>query len=249
MQKFSMNTQTLTRSVLLCSLLAASLFGQDLPKAPKIRKPPIFVAPTLVNAVVMLTPPPALDSKKMAADVAEIFAIHRFANPKEIEAAKWDNDHENLFAIAKVLGSNFTPENMPATAVLWADMDNDQGIFVTAAKKYFQHIRPYDLDPAIKSLCGSKPGGAKNSYPSGHGTTGYLSALVLSMMVPEKSEILHARADEYGHSRVVCGDHYAADIPASKEAAEIIMGNMIGSPKFLQEFAAAKAEVRKALGL
>jgi acid phosphatase (class A) len=69
------------------------------------------------------------------------------------------------------------------------------------------------------------------------------------MMVPEKSQILHARADEYGHSRVVCGDHYSVDIPASKEAAEIIMGAMVGSPKFQQEFAAAKAELRKALGL
>ena len=244
-----MNTQTLTHNAILCSILAASVFGQDVPKTPKVRKPPIFISPTLVDAVVLLTPPPKLDSKKMAADVAEIFAIHRFADPKEIEAAKWDNDHENLFAIAKVLGSNFTPENMPATAALWADMDNDQGIFVTAAKKYWQHIRPYDLDPAIKSVCGSKPGGPKNSYPSGHGTTGYLSALVLSMMAPEKDAILYARADEYGHSRVVCGDHYAADIPASKQAADIIMGSMIGSPKFQQEFAAAKAEVRKALGL
>ena len=249
MQKFSMNTQTLTRSVLLCSLLAASLFGQDLPKAPKIRKPPIFVAPTLVNAVVMLTPPPALNSKKMAADVAEIFAIHRFANPKEIEAAKWDNDHENLFAIAKVLGGNVLRKTClrpPSFGPTWTMI---RAFSSRLQRSTSSTSDPYDLDPAIKSLCGSKPGGAKNSSPSGHGTTGYLSALVLSMMVPEKGEILHARADEYGHSRVVCGDHYAADIPASKEAAEIIMGNMIGSPKFLQEFAAAKAEVRKALGL
>lgn len=128
-------------------------------------------------------------------------------------------------------------------------MDNDQSIFVSAAKKYFQQLRPYDLDSNIHSICGSKPGGARNSYPSGHGTTGYLSALVLSMMVPEKSEALRARADEYAHNRVVCGDHYSADLPASKEAAELVMGNMIGSPKFELEFAAAKAEIRQALGL
>jgi acid phosphatase (class A) len=138
---------------------------------------------------------------------------------------------------------------MPATATLWDHMDNDQGIFVSAAKKFFQHPRPYDLDSNIKSFCGSKAGGPKNSYPSGHATVGYLSALVLSMMVPEKSEALRVRADEYGHNRVVCGDHYSADIPASKEAAEIIVGNMIGNPRFQEEFAAAKAEVRKALGL
>jgi acid phosphatase (class A) len=77
----------------------------------------------------------------------------------------------------------------------------------------------------------------------------HLSALVLSMMVPEKSQALHARADEYGHNGVVCGDHYSGDIPASKEAAQIIMGNMIGNPRFQHELAAAKDELRKALSL
>ena len=241
-----MNIQTAIRCVTLCGLLAASLFGQTATQPPRT---PIFISPELAKSVVLLTPPPAVDSPKMSHEIAEIYAIHRSATPQETERANWDNKHENLFAIAMVLGDKVTAESMPALAKLWTDMDNDQHIFVTAAKQYWQELRPYDLDPNVKSICGSKPGGPKNSYPSGHGTTGYLSALVLSMMVPEKSEILHARADEYGHSRVVCGDHYSVDIPASKESAEIIMGNMIGSPKFQQEFAAARAELRKALGL
>ena len=251
-----MNTSALSRGAVLCGFLAASLHGQALSgqtlsgqtpgRAPRT---PIFISPELADSAVLLTPPPARDSKTLSRDVAEIYAIHRSASPQEIERANWDNKHENIFAIAMVLGDKLTPESTPALAKLWTDMSNDQGIFVTAAKKYWQELRPYDLDANIKSICGSKPGGPRNSYPSGHGTTGYLSALVLGMMVPEKSEALHARADEYGHSRVVCGDHYASDIPASKEAAEIVMGNMLGNPKFQQEFAAAKAEVRKTLGL
>ena len=241
-----MNIHALARGAALCGFLAASLFGQAPAKPPRT---PIFISPALADSVILLTPPPALDSPQLSRDVAEIYAIHRSATPQEIERANWDNKHENIFAIAMVLGDKVNAESMPALAKLWADMDNDQGIFVSAAKKYWQELRPYDLDANIKSICGSKPGGPKNSYPSGHGTTGYLSALVLSMMVPERSQALHARADEYGHSRVVCGDHYSVDIPASKEAAEIIMGNMVGNPRFQQEFAAAKAELRKAMGL
>lgn len=240
-----MNIQTLMRGATLCGLMTALFFGQTPVRPPRT---PIFISPTLADSVVLLTPPP-LDSPRMSREVAEIYAIHRSATPQEIERANWDNKHENIFAIAMVLSAKLTPESTPALAKLWADMDNDQGIFVSAAKKYWAELRPYDLDSNIKSICGSKPGGPKNSYPSGHGTTGYLSALVLSMMVPEKSAAVHARADEYGHSRVVCGDHYSVDIPASKESAEIIMGNMVGNPRFQQEFAAAKAEVRKALGL
>jgi acid phosphatase (class A) len=237
---------TLKCSILSLGVLAVSLFGQAPAKAPKT---PIFISPTLADSVVLITPPPKLDSKRMKQDVAEIVAIHRTANPQEIERANWDNKHENLFAIANVLGEKFTEESLPATAKLWADMNNDQGIVVSAAKKFFQHPRPYDFDSNIQSVCGSKAGGPKNSYPSGHGTVGYLSALVLTMMVPEKGEAIRARADEYAHNRVVCGDHYSADLPASKEAAQLIIGNMIGNPKFQQEFAAAKAEVRKALEL
>jgi len=241
-----MTTLRTTTNFLLFGCLAASLFGQNAGRPPRT---PIFISPAMVDAAAAIAPPPALNSKKMSKDVAEIYALHRSATPQDIENANWDNKHENIFAIAKILGDKFTPESMPATARLWADMDNDQGIFVSAAKKFFQHPRPYDLDSNIKSLCGSKPGGAKNSYPSGHGTVGYLSALVLGMMVPEKAEALRVRADEYGHNRVLCGDHYAADIPASREAAELVMGNMIGSAKFQQEFAAAKAEIRQVLGL
>ena len=241
-----MTTLTLTRNTILFGCLAASAFGQVPAKAPKT---PIFVSPAVVDAVGLITPPPALNSKKMSKDLAEIFAIHRSATSQEIESANWDNKHENLFAIAQVLGDKFTSESMPATAKLWADMDNDQSIFVSAAKKFFQHPRPYDLDSNIKSICGSKAGGPRNSYPSGHGTVGYLSALVLSMMVPERGEAIRARAEEYGHNRVVCGDHYSADLVASKEAAELIIGNMIANPRFQQEFAAAKAELRQALGL
>jgi acid phosphatase (class A) len=230
------------RNAILCGFIAASLFGQTPTKPPKT---PILVSPSILDAIVAITPPPALDSPRMSKDLAEIFA----PGPHEIENANWDNQHENIWAIAKVLGDGFTAESMPATASLWADVSNDQSMFVSAAKKHFQHPRPFDLDPAIQSVCGAKKGAPKNSYPSGHGTMGYVSALLLSMMVPERAAVLHARADEYAHNRVVCGEHYSADAVGSSESAGLVVGNMLASPRFQQKFAAAKAEVRRALGL
>jgi acid phosphatase (class A) len=237
---------TLARNIILSGFLTASIFGQSAARPPRT---PILVSPAIFDAVVALTPPPPLDSMKMSKDLAEIFAIHRSANPQQVESANWDNQHENIWAIAKVLSGKLTPESMPATAALWADVSNDQGIFVSAAKKYFQHPRPYDLDANIKSICGSNPGGPKNSYPSGHGTMGYVAAILLTMMVPEKASVIHARADEYAHNRVVCGDHYAADVIGSREGAFMVVGNMIGNPRFEPKFASAKAEVRRALGM
>ena len=59
---------------------------------------------------------------------------------------------------------------------------------------------------------------------------GYASAMLLSRMVPEKAAELRARAEEYAHNRVVCGDHYSSDLKGSKEASEIVLGNMAGKP-------------------
>lgn len=57
------------------------------------------------------------------------------------------------------------------------------------------------------------------------------------------------RAEESRHNRVVGGDHYAADLVATKQAAAIVIGNMIGNAKFQGKFAAAKTELRKLLSL
>jgi acid phosphatase (class A) len=87
------------------------------------------------------------------------------------------------------------------------------------------------------------------AYPSGHGTTGYLEGLVLTLIIPEKRDAILARADDYAHSRLVCGVHYPSDVVASKYVAYATMGIMMNNPQFKRELAAAKSEVRSVLGL
>ncbi len=238
--------QSVKSRALLPCLVAASLLGQA--PAGKVKQP-VFLAPEMTDVSSILTPPPALESRRMAKDLAELFVIQRTRTPQEIQHAKDDDAHEDIFAFHTVLGDKFNPESLPATEAFWKDLSNDLGIVVTAAKRHFQQPRPYDVDGNIKPVCKGTPGGPRNSYPSGHATTGYLSAMILSMIVPEKQQELIARADDYGHSRMVCGVHYAADLRASKDAAEMIIGGMMGNPRFQKELAAAKAEIRSALGL
>ena len=238
--------QSIKSSALLACLLTASLLGQA--PAKKVKQP-VFLAPAMTDVSSLLTPPPTLQSPRMAKDLAELFVIQKMRTPQEVQHAKDDDAHEDIFAFHTVLGDKFNREGLPATEAFWKDLSNDLGIVVSAAKRHFQQPRPYDLDSDIKPVCDAKPGGPRNSYPSGHATTGYLSAMVLSMIVPEKQGELIARADDYGHSRMVCGVHYAADLAASRDAAEMIIGGMMGSPRFQKEFAAAKAEIRGALGL
>jgi acid phosphatase (class A) len=79
--------------------------------------------------------------------------------------------------------------------------------------------------------------------------SGYLEALVLVSILPEKKDAIFARADDYAHNRLVCGVHHASDLEAGKEIAYALFAVMADEAKFRAERAAAEAELRKALGL
>ena len=68
-------------------------------------------------------------------------------------------------------------------------------------------------------------------------------------MVPEKRDDILARADGYARSRLICGVHYPSDIRASKSLSYAVHALMTANPQYRVELAAAKAELRKALGL
>jgi acid phosphatase (class A) len=114
-------------------------------------------------------------------------------------------------------------------------------------KELFHRVRPYNLDKTLSPVCVTKT--KDDSYPSGHTIAGYLAALALVEMVPEKRDAILARADEYAHNRLVCGVHYPTDIEASKMVAYATHAMMDSNPQYRKELAAAKTELRRALSL
>jgi acid phosphatase (class A) len=87
------------------------------------------------------------------------------------------------------------------------------------------------------------------SYPSGHATVGTLMGIELANMLPEKRAAIMARAWEFGQNRVVAGIHYPSDIEMGRISGTVIAQTISTHPDFRQEFDAAKAELRAALGL
>ena len=110
-------------------------------------------------------------------------------------------------------------------------------------------LRPFNFDGTVKPVCKTNADVTDYGYPSGHSTTGYLEALVLTMIVPEKRGAVLARADDYAHSRVVCGVPYTTDVVAGKSVACAMIAIMMNNPQFRKELEAARAETRLAVGL
>jgi acid phosphatase (class A) len=68
-------------------------------------------------------------------------------------------------------------------------------------------------------------------------------------MVPEQRDAILARAEDYAHSRELCGVHYPSDEAASRIIAYAMMGAISNHPRFRKELDAARAETRAVLGL
>jgi len=206
---------------------------------------PNFLPQDVLDLSAILPPAPANDSPVTKAEIAEIHRTQTEASAAEKSQAKADVE-EDAYVFANVLGPNFSADKLPVAAPFLALVEKAESEFVNPAKKIFGRPRPPLLDTTI-TPCDKLP--ASGSYPSGHATTGYLMAVVLSQIVPEKRDAIFARAAEFAHNRVLCGVHYPSDIEAGKIRGTVIAAFLMDSPAFKTAFAPAKSEVRKVLGL
>jgi acid phosphatase (class A) len=206
---------------------------------------PSFVAAEETRALSILHAPASADSAKTKAELEELHAIEAHRTAAEIARAVADDKEESIFIFADVIGHGFNAQNLPATQAFSVRVKNDEGINTAPAKMGFQRVRPYNLDKTLHPVCATKT--KDDAYPSGHATTGYLMALTLIDMVPEKRDLLLARADEYALNRLVCGVHYRSDIEASKLLAYSIHALMHNKPQYQQELNVARMEVQRFL--
>ena len=228
--------------LLPCLLAAAPVFAADEPVA----KAPNFVRPAELDLTVLLPPPPAMDSTETKAELATLRELQKIRSPERAKIAEEDNTETVFEVVRDQLGPNFAAENLPTAATFFKRLLSDEGIVVDTAKAAWARPRPFLVDSTLVPCPPAKKYGA---YPSGHATVGYLSAIVLSEMVPERRPQIFSAAARYAESRLICGVHYPSDIAASRAVAAVMAVQVHESPQFQKEFAAAKAEVRSRLGL
>ena len=235
-------------------LISAAIIAAPLPAlaqtaAPPAPKPPKvlqLLTPADVEPTRLLPPPPAEGSALEKADLADVRRAIADASPERHAQAKWDDDHEDPSMYVPTLGEGFDMAELPATREVLAIVQNDASVAAGGAKKLFLRKRPWAVDPSIQTCDpNDKP---LTSYPSGHATLGYSLGMTLAVLIPEKSQALMARAQDYAYSRVVCGSHYVTDTRASQALSAAFVTALLKAPAFQTKLAAAHAEL-KAAGL
>ena len=108
-----------------------------------------------------------------------------------------------------------------------------------------RYARPRPFRRAEGAICVAvSPELAKSgSYPSGHSTAGWLYALILSELAPDRSGAILARGRSFGDSRIICGVHYASDVEAGRNAAAGLFAVLQSSGEFQADASAARAEL------
>ncbi len=206
-----------------------------------------FVSSAQIKALQILPDPPSSTSETTATELLELHRIESRRTPEQAAHAMADDKDESIFIFRAQIGDVLTTARLPLTVALSLRVKNDESISSTPAKEGFKRVRPYNLDQTLHPVCTTKT--KNDSYPSGHTTVGYLMALTLIDMVPEKRDVILERADDYAHNRLVCGVHYASDLQASKLLAYSIHAVMANDAQYRRELAGAQLELRAAMGL
>jgi acid phosphatase (class A) len=205
-----------------------------------------YIDPISVDFTLILSSPPAKDSSVTAAELTELHHVESVRSPAEIVQAQTDEKNEDIFLFRSVLGENFRAGSLPLTAALSGRIRKDESSVSFPLKTDFHRSRPYQIDSTLHPVCAVTR--EPTSYPSGHALSGYLLALTLVQILPEKREQIFKRADEYAHNRVVCGVHYPSDLEAGRRLAYAIFGALAASPHFQQDLSVARDETRRQLG-
>ncbi len=255
-------------ALLLATVLLASAAGADAaapaetpPTATAPAVPPGAPAPTALPPPAaprcadvatldlqrILPPPPGAHSPQERTELAELLRIQHGRTSRQAARARADAV-VSVFRFADALGNSprFTPQAVPLTSALFDELLREEASVMLRAKNEFARPRPFRTDARVAPVIDLP---VSDSYPSGHSTWARAAGLVLADMVPERRAQILTRAQEYAHNRMVAGVHYSSDVQAGALAGTALAALLFACPSFQAQEAAAKLELRAALGL
>lgn len=148
---------------------------------------------------------------------------------------------------SEAFGFELTPRNAPQICRLIGNMKEDAGDLATrTAKNHYMRPRPFMVFNEPSATPGDEAALRKNgSYPSGHTSIGWATALVLAEINPARKAEIIQRGYDFGQSRVICGAHYQSDVDAGRVVGAAVVAALHADKGFKKQLAKARKEFRK----
>ncbi|EIZ77353.1 acid phosphatase [Novosphingobium sp. Rr 2-17] len=215
--------------------------------APGAMPAPYLAADQLPDSTVLVPPPPAAGSAAMQRDEAGAkSAVAQRGSPR------WTLAIADAQLSPQALGADFScaaaiaigPQTTPVLTKLLQRATADFAISARPAKKLYHRARPFTQNDQPICTPDAAEGLRKDgSYPSGHSTIGFGTALVLAEVIPSRATALIARGRAFGDSRRICNVHWTSDIEEGRFMASAVFARLNADPAFQADLAAARAEV------
>jgi len=145
-----------------------------------------------------------------------------------------------------VIGVEISPKNTPELWKLLTDATRTAGLACDSTKSTYMRPRPYMVyhEPTLVPE-DEEELRHNGSYPSGHTTLGWSTALILCEICPEHQNAILKEGFEYGQSRVIAGFHWQSDVDAARVITSAAMARLHTSDAFVKQLEKAKKEYRK----
>ncbi len=222
--------------------------ASDVQANPAFPKP--YLSQTAEPDEGLVLPPPPVDGTPTAEGEHDLFTSTRAldgtprwrlaqADAERAPAAVWAD-----FGCA--LGSTIAPDRVPTAIALIGRLNSDVEQATSAVKNQYQRKRPLVGNTAPLCVARTDKLAQSYSFPSGHATQGWATALVLAELSPDRAALLLQRGRVFGESRIVCGVHWASDVEAGRTAAAALVAALHGNADFRHDLDAARAELAAA---
>lgn len=192
--------------------------------------------------------PPAQNSPENRKEFEEVLQLTLTRTPEREKAAIADQ-YQTLARFLEGMGIDAQLGQHREVRLLFREAQIELEILLRSVNRLTSRTRPFGVwnKVRVKPCPGGRPVGT--SFPSGHAATAALYAALLSEAAPEMKDKFEARVATYDESRLVCGFHYASDLPAGDKAGRLVATALLLDRAFRTRFDETRAEIRKSLGL
>lgn len=202
------------------------------------------------NSFILLPPPPDGGSIAFLNDQARYSWGKTMRNTKRGAQASSDANVDGNgvpMAFSEAFGIAIDENTTPEIHKLVVGMREDAGDLATRdAKNYYNRERPFSF--YNEDTCNPRQQAelsTNGSYPSGHTSIGWATALVLAEINPERQNEILERGYEMGQSRVICGYHFQSDVDAGRLTGSMVVARLHADPGFQKQLEKAKKEFSK----
>jgi len=195
----------------------------------------------------VIPPPPSSKSPGFALDEEINKKALKLQGTPRFELAKKDADLSfpnaaDVFSCA--VDAPITEKDTPVLYRLMQRILIDAGNLSDTAKKRHWRDRPFLVNkkptctPAYERAMRNS-----SSYPSGHTIAGWVWALILTEIAPDRADAIIARGRAFGESRIVCNVHWYSDVMEGFLLGAALAARLHAAPEFRSDLDAARLEM------